>query len=196
MLDYPDQWSDRPWLCYGQFKIAKHLYIFKYIELRSDTASLPASQSGAAAVEAMIEDRQSVSGGLASLGFGLVLPGRSSYCYLGNISWLDFTDWLYLWNDLHIWTLPKCALDKLRFELTLYGFFSKQKCDLIVSIVWRSWRSKWRSRWSQRWWAFRRTTTTTTSSRPSSGGHDLQTMETISSFLLFREKSVQCQLKS
>ena len=33
----------------------------------------------------------------------------------------------------------KCALDKLRFELTLYGFFSKEETDLIISIVWRSW---------------------------------------------------------
>ena len=35
----------------------------------------------------------------------------------------------------------KCAHDKLRFELTLYGFLSKEETDLIISIVWRSWRS-------------------------------------------------------
>ena len=28
----------------------------------------------------------------------------------------------------------KRALDKLRFELTLYGFFSKEETDLIISM--------------------------------------------------------------
>ena len=45
-------------------------------------------------------------------------------------------------HDLHnLYELhkTKCALDKLRFELTLYGFFSKEETDLIISIVWRSW---------------------------------------------------------
>ena len=33
----------------------------------------------------------------------------------------------------------KLAFDKERFELILYGFFSKEETDLIISIVWRSW---------------------------------------------------------
>ena len=33
----------------------------------------------------------------------------------------------------------KLAFDKERFELLLYGFFSKEETDLIISIVWRSW---------------------------------------------------------
>ena len=42
-------------------------------------------------------------------------------------------------HNLHELRKTKCALDKLRFELTLYGFFSKEETDLIISIVWRSW---------------------------------------------------------
>ena len=97
-------------------------------------------------------------------------------------------------HNLHELHKTKCALDKLRFELTLYGFFSKQKCDLIVSIVWRSWRS-WRSRWGQRWFAWRLTTSdliltsiwTSTTSRQWRQ-YDL--------FFVSRKKSVQCKLRS
>ena len=97
-------------------------------------------------------------------------------------------------HDLHEPCKTKCALDKLRSELTLYGFFTKQKCDLIVSIVWRSWRS-WRSRWSQRWFAWRLTTSdfiltsiwTSTTSRQWRQ-YDL--------FFVSRKKSVQCKLRS
>ena len=97
-------------------------------------------------------------------------------------------------HNLHELHKTKCALDKLRFELTLYGFFSKQKCDLIVSIVWRSWRS-WRSRWCQRWFAWRLTTSdiiltsiwTSTTSRQWRQ-YDL--------FFVSRKKSVQCKLRS
>ena len=100
-----------------------------------------------------------------------------------------------LHNKIYILTTQKWALDKLRFELTLYGFFSKQKCDLIVSIVWRSWRSKWRSRWSQRWFAWRLTTSdfilisiwSSTTSRQ---------WRQFDPFFVSRKKSVQCKLRS
>ena len=40
--------------------------------------------------------------------------------------------------------MQKWALDKERFVLTLYGFFSKQKIfDLVSSVFWGLWGSKW-----------------------------------------------------
>ena len=40
--------------------------------------------------------------------------------------------------------MQKWALDKERFVLTLYDFFSKQKnFDLVSSVFWGLWGSKW-----------------------------------------------------
>ena len=42
-------------------------------------------------------------------------------------------------GDIYNMRVQKLAFDKERFELLLYGFFSKEETDLIISIVWRSW---------------------------------------------------------
>ena len=42
-------------------------------------------------------------------------------------------------GDIYNMRVQKLAFDKERFELILYGFFSKEELDLIISIVWRLW---------------------------------------------------------
>ena len=84
----------------------------------------------------------------------------------------------------------KCALDKLRFELTLYGFFSKEETDLIISIVWRSWPPN--GGLDEVGGGEPSGEPPLTSSRPSFGPPGPPDNGDNKIAFLFREKSVQC----